>query len=75
MGAGTDTETALARATVRNFEDTQQQVQFARSQALRALELLVGRYPGAEIAARAELIALPGPAPVGSVSRSVAVGR
>jgi outer membrane protein, multidrug efflux system len=65
VGAGTDTETALARATVRNFEDTQQQVQFARSQALRALELLVGRYPGAEIAARAELIALPGPTPVG----------
>lgn len=65
VGAGTDTETALARATVRNFEDTQQQVQFARSQALRALELLVGRYPGAEIAARAELLALPGPTPVG----------
>ena len=65
VGAGTDTETALARATVRNFEDTEQQVQFARSQALRALELLVGRYPGAEIAARAELIALPGPTPAG----------
>ena len=42
VGAGTDAETALARATVRNFEDTQQQVQFARSQALRALELLLG---------------------------------
>ena len=65
VGAGTNTETALARAAVRNFEDTQQQVQFARSQALRALELLVGRYPGAEIAARAELLALPGPTPVG----------
>jgi outer membrane protein, multidrug efflux system len=65
VGAGTKTETALARATVRSFEDTQQQVQFARSQALRALEILVGRYPGAEIAARADLVALPGPTPVG----------
>lgn len=65
VGAGTHTETVLIRATARNMEDTHQQVLFAHGQALRALELLVGRYPAAEIAARAELLAMPGPMPVG----------
>ena len=36
------------------LESSLQQAQFARGQALRALELLVGRYPAAEISARAE---------------------
>src|SRR5215831_17261472 len=49
VGAGTDTETAISRANVHNLEDAQQQAEFGRGQALRALELLVGRYPAAEI--------------------------
>lgn len=65
VGAGAQADTAVARATERDFENTLQQVQFARGQALRALELLVGRYPAAEVAARAELLALPAPLPVG----------
>ncbi len=65
VGVGTDAETAVARATVHNYEDTLQQVQFARGQALRALELLIGRYPGAEVVARAQVLALPGPVPMG----------
>jgi NodT family efflux transporter outer membrane factor (OMF) lipoprotein len=60
VGAGTDTETALARATARDIESTLQELQLARSQALRALELLLGRYPAAEVNARAELLAIPG---------------
>ncbi len=59
VGVGIDSETAVARANARNAESTRLQVQLARDQALRALELLVGRYPAAELQARAELLALP----------------
>jgi NodT family efflux transporter outer membrane factor (OMF) lipoprotein len=65
VGAGTDADTAVARANVHTAEDTVQQLRFARGQALRALEALLGRYPAAEVNARAELLALPGPLPVG----------
>lgn len=65
VGAGAQADTAVARATARNSENTLQQVEFARGQALRALEQLVGRYPAAEAAARAELSALPEPLPAG----------
>src|SRR5688572_328843 len=60
VGVGIDSETAVALANARNAESTREQAQFARGQALRALELLVGRYPAAEVATRAELLALPG---------------
>ena len=65
VGVGSDAETAVARATVNTYQDALQQVQFARGQALRALELLIGRYPGAEVSTRAQLLALPGPVPMG----------
>jgi outer membrane protein, multidrug efflux system len=65
VGIGTDTETAVARAAARDAESSLQQAQFARGQALRALELLVGRYPAAEISARTEVLAMPDPVPVG----------
>jgi len=60
VGVGLDFETAVALANARNAESTREQAQLARGQALRALELLVGRYPAAEVATRAELLALPG---------------
>jgi outer membrane protein TolC len=47
------------------MEDVARQVELARDQALRALELLVGRYPAAEIKARTELAQLPPPVAVG----------
>jgi outer membrane protein, multidrug efflux system len=65
VGVGSDTETAVARATARDSENALQQVQFARGQALRALEVLVGRYPAAEISARSDVLAMPPPIPVG----------
>jgi outer membrane protein, multidrug efflux system len=65
VGAGTDADTAVARATVHQYEDALQQIQYARGQALRALELLVGRYPAAEVSTRAELLTMPPPPPVG----------
>ena len=65
VGAGTGAETAIARGTAKELEASQLQIELARSQALRALELLVGRYPAAEVQARADLLAVPGPVAAG----------
>jgi multidrug efflux system outer membrane protein len=65
VGAGTDVDTAQARANVHNFEDARAQAEYARDQVLRALELLLGRYPAAEIAASADFVAVPPAPPVG----------
>lgn len=59
IGPDNEQDVALARANLGTFRDAEQQVRFAHSQALRALELLVGRYPAAELAARQELDELP----------------
>jgi outer membrane protein, multidrug efflux system len=65
VGVGTDAETAVARGTAKELEASQLQIELGRTQALRALELLVGRYPAAEVQARAELLAVPGPVAAG----------
>jgi outer membrane protein, multidrug efflux system len=65
VGAGTDVDTALARASMHNLEDARAQAEFGRDQALRALELLLGRYPAAELATRDDFVAMPPPPPVG----------
>ncbi len=65
VGAGSEQDVALARANLGTFQDTAKQVGLAHQQALRALELLLGRYPSAELAARESLPPLPGPVPVG----------
>lgn len=65
IGPGSEEDVALASANLGAFQDTARQVQLAHEQALRALELLVGRYPSAELAARRDLVKLPGSIPVG----------
>jgi NodT family efflux transporter outer membrane factor (OMF) lipoprotein len=65
VGPGSEQETALARAALANYQDTVKQVRFAHDQALRAVELLLGRYPAAELQARRDLAALPGAIPAG----------
>jgi NodT family efflux transporter outer membrane factor (OMF) lipoprotein len=65
VGAGTEQDVALARAQLAMFRDAAKQVQLAHSQSLRALELLLGRYPAAELQARGQLTAMPGPLPAG----------
>jgi len=62
VGAGSDVDSAMARANAFGLEDGQAQAEYARDQALRALELLLGRYPAAEISAREDFVAMP-PAP------------
>jgi outer membrane protein, multidrug efflux system len=71
VGAGNEQDVALARANLSNFQDTEKQVRLAHQESLRALELLLGRYPSAELAARASLPPLPGPVPVGMPLQSL----
>jgi outer membrane protein TolC len=65
VGAGNEQDVALARATLANFRDAAGQVRLAQQQSLRALELLLGRYPAAELQARQQLTSMPGPLPAG----------
>ncbi len=65
VGAGNETDVLAARASAANYQDAARQVELAHRQALRALEILVGRYPAATIAARDDLVPFPGPVPAG----------
>ena len=49
VGIGNELDVASARVTLQTYRDNLRQVQLACEQSLRALELLIGRYPGAEI--------------------------
>lgn len=65
VGVGTERDVVLARANVSTYRDVVEQLELALSDSLRALEILLGRYPGAEIQARADLPPMPGPVPAG----------
>ncbi len=69
VGNGNEQAVAQARATVGTYRDVLRQAELAREQALRALELLVGRYPAAEIKVADQLSPMPPPAPVGMPSQ------
>jgi outer membrane protein TolC len=56
---------ADARAKIGTYRDTVRQLDLAREQALRALELLLGRYPTAETELPERLATMPPPVPVG----------
>jgi outer membrane protein, multidrug efflux system len=65
IGAGNEQDVVMARANLGTFRDSLQQFKLAHEQSLRSLELLLGRYPEAELEARKDLPGLPGPVPVG----------
>ena len=65
VGVGSEQDVTMAKASLGTFQDTAMQVRLAHGQSLRALELLLGRYPAAELQMRQDLTALPGPIPVG----------
>ncbi|MGO4551328.1 efflux transporter outer membrane subunit [Lysobacter sp. 2RAF19] len=65
IGAGNETDVVAARASAANYQDAARQVELAHRQALRALEILVGRYPAAALQAREDLVPFPGPVPAG----------
>ena len=65
VGVGDEQAVAEASANVGGYRDGQRQIDLTREQALRALELLLGRYPAAEIAVAQRLAPMPAPMPAG----------
>jgi len=65
LGIGTSNDTLASRAAAANFDDAAQRARLASHSAARALELLLGRYPGATLQAATELTPLPAPVPAG----------
>jgi outer membrane protein, multidrug efflux system len=69
VGSGNEQAVAEARVNVGTYRDKLRQLELAREQALRALELLLGRYPAAEITVAEHLSPMPPPMPVGTPSQ------
>jgi NodT family efflux transporter outer membrane factor (OMF) lipoprotein len=69
VGRGDELEVRQADAQTSSFRDVTLQLELAEQHALRSLEALVGRYPGATVALAADLPAMPGPVPVGLPSQ------
>lgn len=65
VGAGNQQDVALANANLNFQRDVLVQARLAHQSALRALELLLGRYPAAELQARTTLPTLPAAVPAG----------
>jgi len=68
VGRGDEYDVALSKANLATFRDSVRSLDLAYQQARRALEALAGRYPAASVQVPAQLIALPGPVPVGMPS-------
>ena len=64
-GIGSNTETQTVRASTANYLDASQQATLAHQSAVRALELLLGSYPGASLQVADALPAMPAPIPAG----------
>jgi NodT family efflux transporter outer membrane factor (OMF) lipoprotein len=65
VGAGDEYDVAVAEASLGSYRDTLRQLELAYEQALRALELLLGRYPAAALDAADRLPSVPPPVPAG----------
>jgi outer membrane protein TolC len=65
VGNGSDRDVSLARAGLGTMEDSARQARLAHEQAVRSLEMILGRYPATELAVASQLPGMPGPVPVG----------
>jgi NodT family efflux transporter outer membrane factor (OMF) lipoprotein len=65
VGAGNEQEVYEARAAVGTYRDALRQIELAEQQSLRALEILLGRYPAAAAKVTARLPQQPGAVPGG----------
>ena len=65
VGAGDERDVAAAQASISSYQDNYLKLSLAHENALRALEVLLGRYPGADLEPRMDLPAFPGPIPAG----------
>jgi outer membrane protein, multidrug efflux system len=65
VGAGNQEDVFVARAGVGSYRDVLRQLELGRGQAIRALEILLGRYPAAGAATTPLLPSFPGEVPTG----------
>ncbi len=65
VGVGNEEDISVARATTGTYRDALRQIQLAREQAVRSLELLLGRYPAAALDVTPQLPRQPETVPAG----------
>ena len=65
VGVANDEDVFIARASLGTYRDALREIELAREQAIRALELLIGRYPGAAIDIAPQLPGQPPAVPAG----------
>ncbi len=65
VGVGNEEDVFVARANVGMNRDTLREIELAREQAIRALEILLGRYPAAAAALTPQLPGQPASVPAG----------
>ncbi len=63
IGIGSEFEVVSARASIEGYRDSLRQIELSLEQSIRALELLVGRYPAAALVPANALIVLPASVP------------
>ena len=63
IGIGSEFEIVSARASLEGYRDSLRQIELSLEQSIRALELLVGRYPAAALVPANALIVLPASVP------------
>jgi outer membrane protein, multidrug efflux system len=65
VGIGNDEDVYVARSNAGTYRDVLRQIELSREQAIRGLELLLGRYPAAAATISPQLPAQPGAVPGG----------
>lgn len=65
IGVGNDEDVFVARASAGSYRDALRQIELGREQAIRALELLLGRYPAAAAGVPSTLSGQPAAVPAG----------
>jgi outer membrane protein, multidrug efflux system len=65
VGVGNDEDIYVARASAGTYRDVLREIELGREQAVRALEVLMGRYPSAAAAVTAQLPGQPEAVPAG----------
>lgn len=65
IGGGTQIDVGNAAVSTQSYRDAARQLKLVRDQSLRALELLVGRYPAAELSVPTQFGPLPTVLPAG----------
>ena len=65
VGVGDQSEVFIARAGIGTYRDALRQLELGRTEAIRALELLIGRYPSSTLATAPQLPGFPGDVPAG----------